>query len=86
MATTGMLTAEQAVQLKEAGLTAYNHNLGKTMVKMMMMTMVITLVLSPPPIRLHDVDDVDDGASSSPQTHRESTTRPSRPRGHTTTG
>ena len=24
----GMLTAEQAVQLKEAGLTAYNHNLG----------------------------------------------------------
>lgn len=23
-----MLTAEQAVQLKEAGLTAYNHNLG----------------------------------------------------------
>jgi len=23
-----MLTAEQAIQLKEAGLTAYNHNLG----------------------------------------------------------
>jgi len=25
--TLGMLTAEQAVQLKQAGLTAYNHNL-----------------------------------------------------------
>lgn len=25
--TLGMLNAEQAVQLKEAGLTAYNHNL-----------------------------------------------------------
>ena len=25
--TLGMLTKEQAIQLKEAGLTAYNHNL-----------------------------------------------------------